>query len=969
MKKKIALLCLLVVCLGTIYAQSAERDQFLEAESRFRSKNYELALNRYEAFLRSYPLSRYVPDAQFHRAVTLYRLGRHSDALALFGRIEERYQSTRYFQYVPFWTGVINYELEDYESAIADFQIFLENAEAEDALIRQARLYKGLSEQELGQSQEAVTTLTALLESADSPVDQPYALAVLLSLLLNGEEYETILSYADQFELEEVAEQWRSKVTLYFAEANWNLGNLETARELYENLTDASADVSSVALQRLFQIAQSLEDEDEMTRILQEAEVSLSGRTEVLKEFWIRIGIASYNNEKYGLAESYFQRVWNLRDSIQFSSTTPLYLAEIYLRDDRTDRARNILTEYLSMSDENSERLLLRLADIEVDQENWTDAREHLDHLLSNYPESDFYNEAGYLYAFASYKLGEYEDALSMISSLFSATQAGEFSVPLLRLRYQSYQQLGDYRSAIQTLEEYIPLNRSDIDARVALLKLYFSLEEYNQVISSAETLVSDMPDIQNSSPGDYYLMKYMTGLSHISMRDYEAALTDLDAINRDVLGEADMMVIYPYVLFYSGWSHYRMADYQSAISEFSTFLETQEDHSLVPRAAYLAGWCSFSLEDYTRAISFLQQVPSSADTATQVKTQFLLGKSYLANDNQDQAAVIFQNIFTEHSENAFADDALFEYAGILAELGNYETAVNEYYQLYEDFPNSPLAEEALYKRGELLYSQEQYSQARDAFYQYRTNFPNGSLVEAALYWGGIAAVEEGEPFGAVLVWERLITEHRDSPYRSDAIKRSAEIYAERGDFREAINLYSEMIAQYPEEAAAVGAEERAEELRYLLLGLSDREAELSVVIGREGGAQSDEGREAMIELARLYIFESGNQQDLALSMLEDIISYQEEDPDAAARAQFLIGEYYYRQSELVTAGNQFLRAAIMNPQDRDLMAMSLYRAAEMMMLADNTREANELVERLISSFPDSQWAEEGRALLDQEEE
>ena len=59
-----------------IFAQSLEKELFTEAENRFRSKDYELALDRYDALLRQYPVTPYLPDVQFRRAVCLYRLGK-----------------------------------------------------------------------------------------------------------------------------------------------------------------------------------------------------------------------------------------------------------------------------------------------------------------------------------------------------------------------------------------------------------------------------------------------------------------------------------------------------------------------------------------------------------------------------------------------------------------------------------------------------------------------------------------------------------------------------------------------------------------------------------------------------------------------------------------------------------------------------------------------------------------------------
>jgi TolA-binding protein len=213
-----------------------------------------------------------------------------------------------------------------------------------------------------------------------------------------------------------------------------------------------------------------------------------------------------------------------------------------------------------------------------------------------------------------------------------------------------------------------------------------------------------------------------------------------------------------------------------------------------------------------------------------------------------------------------------------------------------------------------------------------------------------------------VLLWEKLAGEHKGSPFRADALRRTAEAYAGRGDYAKAIDLLTAVYQEYPEEAKVYGTADRLEELRYLQRGAGDREAALSSVIGREGGARTARGREAMLELAQLYIYEGSNRLELAPPMLDAVTLKQE--PASAARAQYLLGEYYYRKKELAGAAQAFLTAAAMNPDDADGTASALYRAAEMLALAGSTADAREVVARLERYFPGSQWTAEARKLL-----
>jgi hypothetical protein len=54
-----------------------------------------------------------------------------------------------------------------------------------------------------------------------------------------------------------------------------------------------------------------------------------------------------------------------------------------------------------------------------------------------------------------------------------------------------------------------------------------------------------------------------------------------------------------------------------------------------------------------------------------------------------------------------------------------------------------------------------------------------------------------------------------------------------------------------------------------------------------------------------------------------------------------------------------------LQPSDQDLIAQSLYRAAEMTFLAGSREEARALVSRIEETFPNSQWVQEGKKLLE----
>jgi len=955
-------------------AQEDEKELFLEAESRFRNKNYEFALESYSRLLREYPLSRYVPDAQFRRAVSMYRLERYAEALSLFNTIENRYTSTRFYAYVPFWKGVIHFKQHNYQESVKSLSTFLTEKDKTEikidtSIIRKAYLYKGLSEENLSKIEEARNTFKEMVREIDTPSSEPFAVANYIALSVKTGNYQDALDLFTELNMENFKGNWGERIRFYAAEAFWHKKNYEKAEELYKSLTDASSEVASRAFQRRFLIAQMQGESEKLTKILTEAEVALAGQTETLKDFWLQVGIESFKQEKISLAESYFQRVWNLRENTDVSSTAPLYLAEISASRGEYERGLSVLTEYLSDNNSDSALARFKLGEIAVKAEEFDRAIEALSKLLEKQPDTKYYSEAGYLYAYALYKNSNFKKALNHIESMQNSGKTGSYSAQLFKLQANIHQKQNNSVGAIKSYQSYIPLRPQDVKARVEYIKLLFVEKRYEKLISEVNNAISDIPTMQTKNQESYIQLQYFLGLSHISKKNYNEAIEVFTSVADKARENPQLSSIAPYIDYYHGWALYKKSNYQSAISAFTKVTPVPGDKNLAHRASYRAAWCAYSSQAYQKAKELLLPLLDVSDLEAEfsAKSQFLYGQTLTELKNNEEAAVAFQNLHKNMPDSEFADNALYEYAEVLARLERYEKSAETYYALVQEYPNSPLAEDSMYKRAEVLREGDLFAEARDAYYEYRVRFPNGSLVDAALYWGGVASRNVDEPFRTVLLWEKLIEEYSDSTFRSDALHKTAEIYAENGQYEKALNMYTKLISSYPQEAKAVNAQRRAEELRYLVLGLSDREAELSVAIGQEGGASTEKGRQAMLKLAKMYIYED-EKIDLALSMLRDVIKKKDQAPKTAAQAQYTMGEYYYRQDNYPKAGDAFLEAALMYPDDKDFMAESLFQAAKMKKLAGSIQAAEQLVTRLEENFPSSQWAKEGRNLLEETE-
>jgi len=954
----ILIIVFMLAALLVLDAAQGEMEFFSEAEGRYYSKNYSLALELYDEFLTRFPLSDLVPDVQYRRAVCLFRLGRFPEAGALFDSIEKRYRATRYYDYVPFWKGVILYGEKDFIGARERLSVFLERVR-EGELVSQALLYKSLCEVALGNYSEAGESMRRLIDVGGYESLTPYQSVLYSHILLKEKKYQDLIEFQNRIDYRNLPGEWKERALLYRAEAYWNLKDIGRSEEIYEQLIDAYPAAAVTALQRLYIIAQQRQDLKRMEHLIAQAERTFSKDPDILMEFWLQIGIETFNRGELDLSSYFLQKIWNLRSSGKVDEAVPIYLAEISIRKGDLITAKRILEIYRAIYGQESEDVLLHLGAVYLMRDRFLEAAESFARAVGQFPDSQKTEEARYLLAYSQYRLGAFNDALDNCNLLLQGAHRTPYHAQVMRLKVLVLQKMGRLDDSLRTLEEYIALYPDDWSARIDLVKLLFSAKRYQEVVDTAGRFLVGVgrEDIES-----FLLLTYLTGLSQIALKQYEDGLSSLTTVVEEQNVPEKLKQILPYAQYYRGWAAYRLNDFKKSADIFSGFLRSYRVHELSPQALFMNAWCLYTLGDFEKAEQLFGRLEDARDPYIQTRAQFLRAKSLENLKKGPQAARLFQEIFTTEPGSPFADDALFEYAGIMGNMGNIDESAEGYLRLYNSYSQGGLAEEALYKRGEIYFQNNQFEKAKAAFNQYLQEYPGGKLVDAALYWEALSASKIGEKRAAALLWERLISTMKESPFRPDALVKAAEVYEALGEYQRALSFLDDLLSGYPKYAEEVDARLAADRIRYLLYGLSEREAELTARISRSRGAETREGRKAMVELSRLYIVEKQQKLERAFQMLSQVL--EKKDPSIEPEAQFLLGEYYYTKKEYETAGKEFFKASLVGSQNGDFLAYTIYRAAQSMKQAGKTREVAELVKRLEENFPESEWSREGKKLL-----
>ncbi len=950
--RKITISLILIFITAILFALIPERIIFNEAESRYKIGDLDFALTRYEYLMENYPLSEYVPDAYFRKAVITLRFGKIEESKILFDRIESRYRSTRFIDYLPFWKGIIEFKEENWENSSALFSLFLENNPS--SLLKEAYLYRAKAEYTLGKIISAISLLDNWFEITEDYYSDPYTLTFYLTLLEKNEEYKHVIDLLSNIEPNQFKTSWMEKLYLIYAESLYKSGHILDAENYYKKILNADPDIASIGFIRMFSINKN--DTESQKEIFDKAQLQLSGHPALLNKFLLRVGIDSFKNGHIELAASYLWRIWRTGNIDELNSLVPVYLAKILVSQDDKTGAANILSEYSGNVAIVDELVLYTLSNVLVEDENWMDAESNLKKFLFTFPNSEYYGSAAWMYAYSLYKSEQYRESRSVIDSVLAEGKGGLYTNDFILLSARVYIKLGNIPYALSMFKEYIPFDESNPEVWFDIIKLQFNQGQYKSVSDSFRS-IEDKTSMDQSSPF-LVLIKYIAGLGDIAEGRYKEGLLKLENVS-------GLNSIDPYVSYYRGWASYKLADYSEAFKWFSLVASDYPESSVYSESLYFAGWSVYLLGDYTRAAGYFADFSNVASPLDKTKGLFFYSKSMYAENKLSEAELVFQNIYTKFPNDPFADDAMFEHGQILEKLGKFDLAISTYNELFNRYRTSFLAEESLFRIGEIYLFLENYKKAQESFYYHRLKFPSGKLGDVSLYWGAEAAEKNDESYGAILLLEKLLVEFNKSNFKPQALQKIATLYAEDGEYRKALIFYGDYLTSYSESDSAVEVRAQIKKLNLLQSGSDEAEAELLVII-EDNGIKTKESREAHIALAKMYLYKFNGKEEKAFDLLTKIAELREKYPFSAAKAVYYLGDYYSIKKEYVNAARSFVDAAGLYPEDKDLTGVSLLRAAEMAVFAGDTKTAEKMVNLLEINFPSTGWLEEGKKILEE---
>ncbi|MBM3214864.1 tetratricopeptide repeat protein [Candidatus Poribacteria bacterium] len=594
-------------------------------------------------------------------------------------------------------------------------------------------------------------------------------------------------------------------------------------------------------------------------------------------------------------------------------------------------------------------------------------AKDEFDLFVAQYPNSDRADDALYLAAEASQRLGRHDDAVVRYRRLLNDYPTSPLRLDGIFGAARSWFQQGKFEDSILALDEV--LQRSD-DPHVRSAALYYR--------------------------GDAY---YRLG-------DFPKAIEAFDK----VLALHPTSPEAPTAIYSKGWAQFQLERYADAYATLADFLSRYPDGPQAPEAAYRAAESLFYAEQWDQAstlyAAFVEKFGTSRDHENLVAdAELRIGQALFRAKRFAEAREQFGRVGQRYPSLDAASDAHYWAAEILVEQKRYNEAIYEFRRFLSAYPDSDRVPNARYSIGRAFFDLTQYAEAVREFEPLAEDI--GSKLHDAATWYVAECRRLLNDLNTAVIWYRRVP--TASSYYDDALLGRGTAYAILGDHERAAEAYAEVagssdsplrwdalyqlgIAQFNKKDYAGSAESFAKFLtgapegtalgkpdgaRYWLLRTQyERKLYADAVATARALISASPGSEH-IAATRFFLAESLYwQQDYAGARAEyDALIKAVPDTEWSRLARTAIGWTHFAEGQAAgDAGSQkgaydkaiaaWTRVADDPKSEPEAAAKARYDIGVAQVNLQNYAAASSTFEALISRFGESEWVDDARYML-----
>ena len=1000
---------------GTLHAFDAATDDYNLAVGLYKQSRWDLAEQKFQEYLKNHPRHAKVPFGRLYLGLTLVNLEEFDDARTVLRGFVKSYPTNKNVPDALYRVGECSYWLRDYKSAADELQRYLKQEPKGDlaewalpylarsllktdraalaadsyrkaitqfpsgALIEDARFGLAETYEALDKTDDALPLYRKVAE------DRTAALADRAQLRLATIEFdrENFLEAAREFLT--LVERFPKSSLVGSARLNagyayFQAGDFAAAAVQFRS---AAGDKTLAPTAHYWQ-AVSLKSQRkfEEARTAFEAAYKADGNGQLSEQILYQWASTELHGGDFPEARARFLEVvsrWPegtyADDALHFAAEAALQQSEQLPRDKRgklLDEVDALVArfskEFPTSSLQMHERLLRGRAQLaRGDQDHMKLAADLFLAVLEDSKRPATQDQARYHLAATLQKLGQHEHALKVVTPL--ATQArqqgatSEFADAMIIQGVSAYDQK-DYRQSAAAMAAYLKLLPQGPRLAQALATSALCAAQTKDH-TSCDAFLADLRRRAPQSPLAAQITHNVAEIAYEN-RDWSRALALFETL-------ANAGTTSPYhadSLSGRAWCRFNLKQYKPAAKDFAEVAQTYaDDKSLAPEAAYMHAQ-SLALDGQAAAAvtAYSQAFEKHAPSRMAYLSGLQAARTLANRDELDKANTAYERLLKTFPKPERLDQLLDEWAALNYEAEQFDKADEIFRRIIKETPDSKLVSSARLSLAESDLIAGRLESAEKTFLELRADRKVASNIrEQSLLQLLQISLERKD-------WKQVV-EHagqiqRDFPQtdrKAYAAYRIGEAQLQLGDFQESRTVFEQILADRDDKS--LSSSDWFPHVWLLEAEAAFRLKQYEAVASAVAGLHAHDSQSPFLPEARVLLGQSLYQQrkfSEALKVFRQALTNTKGArifTPAAAEAQFRIAETYLIQKDYRNALLNYLEVHIRYKHPR-WQAPALYQAGQCDESLKQWRNAAQSYKRLVSEFPDSEFAAKAKARL-----
>lgn len=480
-----------------------------------------------------------------------------------------------------------------------------------------------------------------------------------------------------------------------------------------------------------YMITEILYKENDIYEVIRYGEAALARKPAVQQadEIALLVGDAYYQKADYKIAEKYFTQFAQGKRSLD-----PVVQYKIAFTDYKNNNYKNAIANFKEVAlkkDALGQNAAYYLGLSYLKEDNKQFALTAFDQARKNEHDQDVTEAATLKYAQVSFDLGNFREVINTLADFSAKYPNSEEAEEADRLLSESYFGSNDYAAAIRHIEAMEKKSWR-------ILQTYQRVTYYHGVNLFNDSKFPQAVQMLDKSL-QYPYDKEVTASSHFVKGEaysigqrYNDAINSYAAVFRTTPStKADYYIKSRYGI---GYAYFNTKQYDKALTHFKAYLDNiQPSNKNYNDATVRLADTYYVNKNYNEALNLYERVIS---TASPDRDYALFQKGVVLSilNRNDKAKAALQDLLNKYPDSRYRDDAMYQYAVIDFESGNYQAAVQGFTRLITHAPDSKLVPNALQKRG-IAYANLRQNDLAIADQQRVLNeFPDSKVASGALY-------------------------------------------------------------------------------------------------------------------------------------------------------------------------------------------------------------------------------------------